>query len=67
MDRAQKGESIQPQNFSNPISSHMLLGQMIGVANTPAVVLPDGELLPGYISPEKLRRYLEQKGIARRK
>ena len=67
MDRAQKGESIQPQNCSNPISSHMLLGQMMGVANTPAVVLPDGELLPGYISPEKLRRYLEQKGIARRK
>ncbi len=67
MDRAQKGESLQPQNCSNPISSHMMLGQMVGVANTPTVVLPDGELLPGYISPEKLRRYLEQQGIARRK
>lgn len=67
MDRAQQGESMQPQNCSNPVSSHMMLGQMIGVANAPTVVLPNGEVLPGYISPEKLRQYLEQKGIARRK
>ena len=67
MDRAQQGEAIQSQDCPNPVASHMMLGQMIGIANTPTLVLPNGELLPGYIAPKKLRRYLEQQGVSRSK
>ena len=33
---------------NNPVASHFLLGQKIGITGTPALVLEDGSLLPGY-------------------
>ena len=32
----------------NPVASHFLLGQKIGITGTPALILEDGALLPGY-------------------
>jgi len=31
-----------------------LLGQKIGITGTPAIIKSDGELLPGYLSPDEL-------------
>lgn len=36
----------------NPLEKHFLLGQKFGVTGTPAIVMPDGTLLPGYRSPQ---------------
>jgi thiol:disulfide interchange protein DsbC len=39
----------------NPVASHFLLGQKIGISGTPALILEDGALLPGYSpAPELL-------------
>ena len=35
------------------------LGQLIGVTGTPAIVLEDGTLLPGYIPAVKLAKALD--------
>jgi thiol:disulfide interchange protein DsbC len=38
----------------NPIESHYLLGQKIGITGTPAIIKSNGELLPGYLPPAEL-------------
>jgi thiol:disulfide interchange protein DsbC len=38
----------------NPVESHYLLGQKIGITGTPAIIKSNGELLPGYLPPEEL-------------
>jgi thiol:disulfide interchange protein DsbC len=38
----------------NPIAEQFELGQQVGVRGTPAIVLPDGRIVPGYKSAEDL-------------
>ena len=37
-----------------PIARHYIIGQKLGINGTPAIITPDGDLIPGYISPEEL-------------
>jgi thiol:disulfide interchange protein DsbC len=43
----------------NPILSMMELGQELNLQGTPAIILDDGEMVPGYVPPEKLAQALE--------
>lgn len=43
---------------NNPVAEHMELGAKIGVNGTPALVLADGSLIPGYQSADELVRLL---------
>ena len=47
---ALKNRQPIPENVckDNPVASHFLLGQKIGITGTPALILEDGALLPGY-------------------
>ena len=38
----------------NPVEKHFILGRKIGITGTPAIIKPNGELLPGYLSPAEL-------------
>ena len=38
----------------HPVKKHYMLGQKIGITGTPAIIKSNGELLPGYLSPEEL-------------
>ncbi len=58
MDSAARGEKVDKRDCQNPVAGHMLLGQQIGVTSTPTLILPDGQVLPGYISPDRLSRFL---------
>ena len=40
--------------LDNPVESHFLLGQKIGITGTPAIIKSNGELLPGYLPPAEL-------------
>lgn len=44
----------------SPVAAHYKIGSEFGVSGTPAIILPDGSLLPGYRSPEG---YAEVLGI----
>lgn len=53
------GEEI-PENVcaGNPVAAHMLLGEKVGVSGTPALVLEDGTLVPGYRPAKELAKLL---------
>jgi thiol:disulfide interchange protein DsbC len=44
----------------NPVRDHLNLASQLGLRGTPAIVLPDGELIPGYQTPEQLLKVLAQ-------
>jgi thiol:disulfide interchange protein DsbC len=60
MTASKNGESVKPANCSAPISAHYELGQAAGVNGTPAIVLDDGTMIPGYKPPSDLIQLLAQ-------
>lgn len=59
MTDAKAGKDIAEKTCSNPIAKQYELGREMGVSGTPALVMPNGELLPGYAPAEKLIQYLD--------
>lgn len=54
-----RGEGI-PERYceSHPVGEQYELGQLIGITGTPAILLPSGRLLPGYVPPNDLAALL---------
>lgn len=48
MDKLVDGKDVDAAKCANPVSKQFALGQSIGVSGTPAVILADGKLIPGY-------------------
>ena len=48
MDKAKSRQELPAASCDNPVTKQYELGQMIGVNGTPAIVLGNGELIPGY-------------------
>lgn len=48
MNRAKARKPVAPVSCDNPIAKQYKLGQMIGINGTPAIVLADGTIIPGY-------------------
>jgi thiol:disulfide interchange protein DsbC len=57
---AKNGVEVAEKDCENPVKDHMLLGEMIGVRGTPAIVTESGELVPGYVPAKRLAAMLEQ-------
>ena len=55
------GKTLPKASCDNPVKAHMDLGRLLGVKGTPAIVLDDGELLPGYVPAVKLAKVLDKK------
>ncbi|MDN6180278.1 MAG: DsbC family protein [Halomonas subglaciescola] len=43
---------------NNPVAEQYALGLELGVQGTPAIVLPDGKMVPGFVPPERLSAML---------
>jgi thiol:disulfide interchange protein DsbC len=55
MTRAKAGEELTgSRDCKNPVNEHMELGKTMGLRGTPAIVIEDGEMLPGYVPADKL-------------
>jgi thiol:disulfide interchange protein DsbC len=54
LDTAKAGGNVEEKSCDNPISEHMATARELGVRGTPAIVLEDGQLLPGYVPAAKL-------------
>ena len=54
-----RGEGI-PERYceSHPVGEQYELGQLVGISGTPAILLPSGRLLPGYVPPDELAAFL---------
>jgi len=60
LTRAKRGESLPDKTCSgSPVARHYALGQEFGLQGTPAIVLPDGEFLSGYLPPEMLMQQIQ--------
>lgn len=58
MTAAKAGGNVDAKTCENPVQDHMKLGELMGVNGTPAMVLDTGQMLPGYISADRLAKYL---------
>ncbi len=60
MDLAKSGTAPKSASCDSPVRDHFEMGQVMGVTGTPALVLEDGTLMPGYLPPEKLSMALDK-------
>ncbi len=60
LDIAKSGGKVEEKTCDNPIKDHLKLARELGVRGTPAIVLENGELLPGYVPVAKLVAQLRQ-------
>jgi len=60
MDLAKSGGTPEPVDCDAPVTAQYRLGQSLGVTGTPALLTPNGDLIPGYVPPQDLRTRLEQ-------
>src|SRR5689334_7041256 len=61
LTRAKRGEELnKPKSCSStPVAREYQLGEDVGVRGTPAIVLENGEMLPGYVPPAQLAAHLK--------
>lgn len=59
MTALKNGQSVSQEFCENDIvNNHYLIGAQFGVTGTPAIIMPDGTLLPGYRSPQDYAQLL---------
>ncbi|MBV7317243.1 bifunctional protein-disulfide isomerase/oxidoreductase DsbC [Shewanella sp. NIFS-20-20] len=59
MDSAQNGQSVALAKCDADIAGQYKMGASLGVTGTPAIVLADGSMIPGYQPASDLKRILE--------
>jgi len=59
MDKSKAGQEIPARSCENPVDEHYALGQTMRVTGTPALLLEGGEMVPGYVPANKLRKALD--------
>ena len=64
MTQAKLGSEPDPDQCENPVAEQYQLGIELGVTGTPALLTSNGQLIPGYVPPEKLRARLDQMAAA---
>lgn len=59
-DAAMSGNAVQPASCDINIAKHYALGVQLGVNGTPAIVLNDGYVVPGYQGPKEMKAFLDE-------
>jgi len=60
MSKAKSRQEVEFKTCENSVKDQYALGQVFGVSGTPALVLEDGTLQPGYLPAPRLLQLLEQ-------
>jgi thiol:disulfide interchange protein DsbC len=58
---AKAKKEVKSATCNNPVDKEYELGKRLGVSGTPAMLLPNGELVPGYVPAKQLIAFLERK------
>ncbi len=66
LTEAKARRKVEEASCDNPVAKQLELGQRIGVTGTPALVMEDGELVPGYVPAERLIMFLTQKAAGKK-
>ncbi|MCY7294298.1 bifunctional protein-disulfide isomerase/oxidoreductase DsbC [Alteromonas sp. a30] len=59
MTAAKAGDSVHSASCSNKVHDQYMFGMQVGVNGTPAIMLADGSMLPGYQPPQQLEQLLK--------
>ncbi|HET7757178.1 MAG TPA: DsbC family protein [Steroidobacteraceae bacterium] len=60
LTRAKLGQALQDKPCThNPVAATYALGREFRIDGTPAIVMTNGELLPGYLPPDVLLKHLQ--------
>ncbi|HDG1708769.1 TPA: bifunctional protein-disulfide isomerase/oxidoreductase DsbC [Kluyvera ascorbata] len=59
-DDAMNGKGVQAATCDIDIANHYALGVQLGVNGTPAIVLNDGYVVPGYQGPKEMKAFLDE-------
>ena len=59
LTQAKNGQNIPELNCDTPVLTHYKLGNELGLTGTPALVFPDGRLIPGYVEADRLAAMLQ--------
>lgn len=59
MTKAKRGETVERKVCENPVEQQFKLGVKLGVQGTPALVLDNGQLVPGYVPAAELAQMLD--------
>lgn len=62
MTDAKAGRPVEAKTCDNPVADHLELGQQLSISGTPAIVLENGDLLPGYVPADRLAAALKAHG-----
>jgi len=62
MDNAKLHNKFDNQDCENPVADQYSLTRQLGLSGTPAIILSSGELISGFMEPEKLADYLNSQG-----
>lgn len=54
LTQAKNGQNLPANDCTSPVLSHYAIGNSLGISGTPALILPDGRLVPGYMDAERL-------------
>jgi thiol:disulfide interchange protein DsbC len=59
MDVAKAGRTPTPATCDNPVTEQYQMGQSLGVTGTPSIMTFNGDIIPGYVPPDRLRERLD--------
>lgn len=58
LTQAKNGQNLPARDCETPILDHYDLGNQLGISGTPALVFPDGRVIPGYVEAPRLAALL---------
>ncbi len=64
MTKAKNDQPVNSDKCDNPVADHFKMGNMVGVRGTPALILESGQLVPGYVPPQRLAALLDKESAA---
>ncbi|MBT5720131.1 DsbC family protein [Gammaproteobacteria bacterium] len=59
LTQAKNGQNLPEADCNTPIMEHYALGNELGISGTPALVFPDGRVIPGYLDSDRLAAMLK--------
>ncbi|MGD2053896.1 MAG: DsbC family protein [Gammaproteobacteria bacterium] len=64
LDMAKAGADVEAKDCDNPIDEHLKVARNLGVRGTPAIILQNGSMLPGYVPASKLLSELDKLNLS---
>ncbi|PCI79343.1 MAG: protein-disulfide isomerase [SAR86 cluster bacterium] len=59
LTQAKNGQNLPAGDCDSPVLAHHALGNELGISGTPALIFPDGTVIPGYMDADRLATMLK--------